>query len=499
MQKNSSSAEVAAVLAAGPIAGAGQSDTTVALPRLAPFGRRLSLPRLRLAVSPYAGWLALLTIIASAFATVMFSTSRESTLVPRSAIAFPGWMSGPLHGLFGGLTNNMKTLELGLSVVLIAMFIAYGIVLWSVRSISVRLLWVCVLALLAIMVMSPPLQLTDLFNYLGYARLGGLHGLNPYTHVIQDASYDPIYRLATWHNLTSPYGELFTALTYPLSWLPLPVAYWVLKSVTVLAALGFVWVVSLCAKQLGRDPRFAIAFVALNPVFIIYAVGGFHNDFFMLLPSTAAIYLAMVNRDRPAGAMLMVAVAVKFTAGLLLPFLLLGIRPNARRFKVLQGFVLTAIPLVIGSLILFGFSLPNLSDQSTLLTNFSIPNVVGLILRVGGGTPGLLKVANVLLVATVAYLIWRRRDWLTGAGWATLVLIASLAWLMPWYVVWLLPLAALGTSFRLRAASLVLTAFLLFTFLPGVSLYMINHHISPLRSSAGQASLAQVKKLEANP
>jgi hypothetical protein len=48
-------------------------------------------------------------------------------------------------------------------------------------------------------------------------------------------------------------------------------------------------------------------------------------------------------------------------------------------------------------------------------------------------------------------------------------------------------------------ASLVLTVFLLFTFLPEVSLYMINHHISPLRSSAGQASLAQVKKLEANP
>ncbi len=37
-----------------------------------------------------------------------------------------------------------------------------------------RVLWGCVIVLLAIMLMSPPLQLTDMFNYLGYARLGGL-------------------------------------------------------------------------------------------------------------------------------------------------------------------------------------------------------------------------------------------------------------------------------------------------------------------------------------
>jgi alpha-1,6-mannosyltransferase len=495
MAKNSSAGDASLVLSAS----SAQSDTTVALPRLAPVGRRLSLPRLRLAASPYAAWLALAMLIGSSLAVVLFSTNRESALVPRSAVAFPGWMAGPLHGLFSGLTNNMRTLELVLSIVLGAMMVAYLIVLWSIESVSLRLLWCCVIALLAIMLMSPPLQLTDLFNYLGYARLGGLHGLNPYTHVIQDASYDPIYRFATWHNLTSPYGELFTALTYPLAWLPLPVAYWVLKVATVLTAGGFVWVVSKCARQLGRDPRFAIAFVALNPVFLIYAIGGFHNDFFMLLPSTAAISLVLAKRDRSAGVVLMLAVGIKFTAILLLPFLLIAVRPNARRIRLLSGAVIAAIPLVIGSLVLFGFSLPNLSDQSTLLTNFSIPNVVGLLLKVGGGTPGLLKVANVLLVVTVAYLIWRRRDWLTSAGWATLALIASLAWLMPWYAVWLLPLAALGTSFRLRVAAIGLTVFLLVTFLPEVSLYMIDHHISPLRSPAGQSSLAQVKRLEANP
>jgi hypothetical protein len=48
---------------------------------------------------------------------------------------------------------------------------------------------------------------------------------------------------------------------------------------------------------------------------------------------------------------------------------------------------------------------------------------------------------NVLIVLVVGYQLLRRRDWLSGAGWATLALLASLGWLMPWYVIWLLPLA----------------------------------------------------------
>ena len=37
---------------------------------------------------------------------------------------------------------------------------------------------------------------------------------------------------------------------------------------------------------------------------------------------------------------------------------------------------------------------------------------------------------------------------------------------MPWYVIWVLPLAALGSSVRLRRAALALTVFLVLTFLP---------------------------------
>ena len=92
----------------------------------------------------------------------------------------------------------------------------------------------------ALLLLCPPLELTDLFNYLGYARLGELHRLNPYTSVIVLAHHDPIYGLTSWHHLRSPYGPLFTLATYPLALVPISVACWMLKIATVLASLGVI-------------------------------------------------------------------------------------------------------------------------------------------------------------------------------------------------------------------------------------------------------------------
>src|SRR2546421_9902272 len=195
---------------------------------------------------------------------------------------FPNWEAGPLHDFIRRFIEDPQTLGLAFSGVLVAMLVAYGIVLASVRTMSMRTIAICVVILHAILLLSPPLQLTDLFNYLGYSRLGALHHLNPYTHVIKQEFYDPVFRFTSWHNLKSPYGPLFTALSYPLAFMSLPLAYWTVKVVTVLLSLGFVALVWQCARQLGRDPRFAVVFVALNPIFLLYEVAGFHNDSFML-------------------------------------------------------------------------------------------------------------------------------------------------------------------------------------------------------------------------
>jgi hypothetical protein len=484
-----------APVALAPVAGAGRADGAVALPRLPPLFARLRTALARIAVAPAAGRVALACLVVGTFAVVAFATAGVNILVPRSYLTYPTWEAGPLHALFRWLPTDYWALSIGFSVVGVAMLAAYAVLLASVRTISMRAIVICIVAVHAIVLLSPPQQLTDVFNYLGYARLGGLHHLNPYTNVIAGEIHDPVFRFASWHNLHSPYGPLFTALSYPLAFLSLPLAYWTVKVATLLASLAFIALVWQCARQLGRDPRFAVAFVALNPIYVLYAISGFHNDFFMLVPSTAAIWLLLARRDRAAGGVLMLAVAVKFTALLLLPFLLVAARRSRRRRDIVVGAALGAVPLVALSLALFGFSLPNLSDQTTLLTDFSIPNLVGLAIGVGGGAPGVLRAASVALVLSTAYLLRRRGDWIANAGWATLALIASLAWLMPWYVIWLLPLAALGTSLRLRRAALVLTVFLLATFLPVIWMVLGVAGINPMATSVGQASATLQGKL----
>jgi hypothetical protein len=47
------------------------------------------------------------------------------------------------------------------------------------------------------------------------------------------------------------------------------------------------------------------------------------------------------------------------------------------------------------------------------------------------------------------------------AGWATLAILVASAWLVPWYVLWLLPLAALAADRRLRWATVALCAWML--------------------------------------
>ena len=224
----------------------------------------------------------MLGLLAVTATVVLVAASGPTPLVPRSEQSFPAWVAGPLHGLLKPLSLAPATTVGWFSLLVVAMLLAYAVALLTVSALSTRVVIVSIVALHVLLLLSPPLQLKDVFNYLGYARLGALHGLNPYTHVVAQAAHDPVYRFTTWHNLTSPYGPLFTAASYPLGLLPLPVAYWLVKLATVLGSLGLLALCWSCARALGRDPRAVVAFVAFNPIYLIWALGGFHNDFFML-------------------------------------------------------------------------------------------------------------------------------------------------------------------------------------------------------------------------
>jgi hypothetical protein len=483
-----------------------QSDGAVALPRVPLLRPRITL-RPRYGIRPVAGPIALGVLVAACIVVVVVASAVPTTLVPTSRILFPGWMAGPFHSALGdplydlvrrnGLTRNFGY---AFSALFVLMLLAYGTVLACARSISMRTITTAIAVMYGFILLGPPLEMSDIFNYLGYARLGALHGLNPYTHVIANEHYDPVSLFVSWHHWPSPYGPLFTLLTYPISGLSLSNSYWAMKLAMVLLSAGFVALVWQCARQLGHDPRFAVLFVGVNPIVLIYEVGGFHNDAVMLVPAMGAVSLLLARRYRWAGAAVALAIAVKFTAVLLLPFLLIAARPARRSLQVALGSLLAGIPLALASVAAFGFSLPNAADQSTIVTPLSVVNLLGVTLGLGGSTPHVEEAAKVGLVLIAVGLVVLaalrgRPDWLSGAGWASLALLCCLSWLMPWYIIWALPLAALSTSPRLRRATLAFTAFAAVSFLPVTWAALRDIKVNPMRTPADHAANVRLAKV----
>lgn len=546
---------------------------------------------------------SLVVIFGISLFVVLLAANRPSFLVPTTHVGFyPHWLAGPLGGLLPFFPRGSNALKYVFTLGMVVMYVAYVLALDHAPRLRARWVIGAIVAVQLVMVLSPPLSLTDLFNYINYGRLEVVHHLNPYATIpYYEPHSDPSYYLSNWHHLLSPYGPLFTVLTFALVPLGVVASFWVLKVLLMLASLGTLALVWACARLLGRDPLRAIVFVGLNPLVLLWGMGGDHNDFLMMLLIVGAFYLllrarslrapgpqapempvaapiatpgavgavtapagtvaaagaaagvrrlgagrirrlglatlragrpgpngagpsasgngagpagaaapvapaagvgaaagAAVRRsprrsaadlagragalvwplaplDAAAGVLLVTAVAIKASAGILLPVVLMALLVRPRDLvQVLIGVVLAALALGAMTYLAFGAHIPDLSTQARLVTSVSIPNLVGLATGQGGETDVIRSVmTGVLVVGVLASAWWasRHRDLgpdalVTGAGWASVVLIVSLSWVLPWYVLWTLPLAVLSRSRALRRTVLVLGAYLIFAWMP---------------------------------
>ncbi|HVE68009.1 MAG TPA: glycosyltransferase 87 family protein [Solirubrobacteraceae bacterium] len=367
---------------------------------------------------------------------------------------FEGWISGPFHGLGTHLTwDGFYAMVLGLCALWIAA---------CALARHVRLAWAlaAVGLLHALFALAPPIGLSDSFNYIAVGRLLVEHGLNPYTHTLSEVPQDPAFAYATWPDWPNPYGPLATLAFAPLGLTGVAQALWLTKAAAAAASLALVALTAAGARALERPVVPAVVFVGLNPVVLVYGVAGAHVDLVLVALTMAGVHLALTGRPRRAGAALAAGAATKVTGVLPLAFALAGSR--RRRDLALGAGIAGALVLAV-SLTVFGpHLLSGVADQREVTSPRSVP---GLIARGLGfdGVPTGFGVAGVAgFAAATAWLLretWRGRDWIECAGWATVALLAGLTWLMPWYVIWLLPLAALAPGARLRHAAVALTLF----------------------------------------
>ena len=83
--------------------------------------------------------------------------------------------------------------------------------------------------------------------------------------------------------------------------------------------------------------------------------------------------------------------------------------------------------------------------------------------RLTGVDEGAARVAALVLFgAAVIWLLvrtWRGADWIRAAAWAGFGLLLATSWLLPWYLVWPLPLVAVARDRLLAFLLLALTAY----------------------------------------
>lgn len=211
----------------------------------------------------------------------------------------------------------------------------------------------------------------------------------------------------------------------------------------------------------------AVVLIALNPLVLVDVIGGAHNDALTVLLVTAAL-AALGRNELAAGASFVGSAALKASALVAAPFALLAARG---RGKLLAAEVVALALAGTVSYAAFGFTpldaVGVLGLDQSLTSRHSVPSTLARLAGVGVAPVRLvLELAYVVLLVVLLVRTARGGDWVRAAGWAALGLLLATSWLMPWYVLWVLPFAAVAGDGPLSVAVLALCAFQLASRVP---------------------------------
>ncbi|WP_229072335.1 polyprenol phosphomannose-dependent alpha 1,6 mannosyltransferase MptB [Actinoplanes sp. DH11] len=331
---------------------------------------------------------------------------------------------------------------------------------WAGRRDVPSTRWACVTAALWALPLLPflPLGSYDVYSYAcqGWQQAAGL---DPYSGGVDLLGCPWAEAVSpTWTDAPAPYGPVFLVLAALAAKLggSLTGTVALLRLIAVLGVVVIGWCLPALARRAGVPPPRAIWLVLACPLIPIHLISGAHNDAVMvaLLVAGLAVAQAAVTRPRmiAAGVLLGLAVGVKATAVVVLPFALLLL--PGRRWRaavILGGSAAAALAAVsLGAGLGLGW-VTGLSGSGVSVQWTSVPTAVGLTLELLG-VPGAVPVTRVLgmiALAVVLVVLWvraRTRDAVHHAGLALAATVLLAPVFHPWYAVW--PLAVLAATVR---------------------------------------------------
>jgi hypothetical protein len=338
---------------------------------------------------------------------------------------------------------------------LVLAFVAYLAGLRRLARGGVALRGVVAVALAVQLVpLAAPLMLSsDAWTYWMYGRIAVAHDANPYENPPSEFPNDPAYRWAgeSWRDSTSVYAPGFTLASEPVALVAgesHDAAAWLYKALAALAACATV----LLAARLAARRALAAAFVGWNPLLAVHLAGGGHNDAWI-----GALLLAALAAQG-GGIAWAFGAAVKWIPLALLPLHAL----KARRWTGLGAFAVTTAVVALLATWRYGFAWLDafgpLADNARETTSYALPHRLSQLGVPEGLAIGLFAAIFALVYVVLAREAWRGRLRLALASAA---LLACAPYITPWYLAWVVPLAAVEEDKLARGLALAFTAYLL--------------------------------------
>lgn len=318
--------------------------------------------------------------------------------------------------------------------------VLFALYAWALKTLptgpSWRFLLFFALALRLLHLPAEPSLSDDIYRYLVEGRMIR-EGINPYIHtpamMAAEWSFDPFVAKVNHATLPAIYPPLalyFFALAGALRYDILA-----LKLALVLCDLVVGRLIGIALERRKRDPRWAALYL-LNPLVIIEVANSGHFEPLGLLFIMLAVLALRKVKIPTAGLALGAAAAVKLIPAIALPALV-------RRHGWRAAWFFLALMLAL--------YLPFLLEWRDLLTsavdyraNWEFNPGAYAILEWITGSKTVPRLVGWLALAVLLAHAWRRRWTMTKALHAGLaVLLAFSPIIHPWYVMWLLPLAAL--------------------------------------------------------
>ncbi|MCU1460121.1 MAG: hypothetical protein JWO37_196 [Acidimicrobiales bacterium] len=304
-------------------------------------------------------------------------------------------------------------------------------------------------------VVRPPAGSRDIWSYVMYGRILAVHHTNPYRTPPSAFSHDRFlaHVAPAWRSTRSVYGPGFSLLSGAIARIAG-------NSPTVarlcFQSLGLVAIAAIVVVLVRRGvPTTVLAAFLLNPLVIVWAVNGGHNDVLVGAALFAAALATTHDSRWAAGGWLAVAVSIKAVA--LLPALGLAcwLWVNRGPRRAAEVLAVATGPALVGYVAFGGrAALAPLARATSGVSRISLWE----LFPYRNGQP---FVASVPLLAVglvgglSAALVWhhRRSTAADATLRATAGYLVGAAYILPWYSMWGLPLAAL--EHRSRVARLV--------------------------------------------